>query len=342
MTLVFSNEKVLIDSYTKIGERDAILRNSTGTMNRLETPLKNFGKLVNKYTVPTGKQFEIINIAVNAQNGQQVWIESSNGISQVGADVGTFSLRIAGTTALEFKCNPTDMLFLDPQGSYNAGGNRNRGQDPSKSVIQLQGVAIAEGETCQLLWSPVAAANNPTGVEIRGQRISGSIQHSGGIAQGAIVPFNSNESNSVVCSVTAPAGGLTLHSIAFWSEHYGGPSWICVTVDGRLLFDRPFAACGKNFRSKELRCGCTGLKLYPGQTIECWVNAVIPTNQLVGCQIVGDETDFGSDRFTDPGIANVKTGTNYKFNSETENRTGTLSASGGGGSVIGSSIIRRG
>jgi hypothetical protein len=223
------------------------------------------------------------------------------------------------------------MFFLDTQGTYNAGGNRNRGQDPSKSVIQINGVVIAEGENAELLWTPIAAGANVTGTEIRGQRISGAIYHSGGIAQGAIVPFNSNETDSVVCSVTAPAGGLTLYSSSFWAEHYGGPSWISVTIDGKSFREMPFAACGKNFKPKEYRCGCTGLILYPGQSIECWVNAVMPTNQLVGCQIVGDETDFGSNVFTDPGVSNVKTGTTYKFNSETENRTGTL-ATGGGGS----------
>jgi hypothetical protein len=42
----------------------------------------------------------------------------------------------------------------------------------------------------------------------------------------------------------------------------------------------------------------------------------------------------GTDRYSDPGIANVTSGINYKFNSTVNNRTGTNVGGGGGGTII--------
>jgi len=51
-----------------------------------------------------------------------------------------------------------------------------------------------------------------------------------------------------------------------------------------------------------------------------------------GASLGSTGTYNGSDRWTDPGESNVRSGTAYKANSTTNNKTGTLSVTGGGGS----------
>lgn len=332
MTLILQNGKVTIDSWSKIGNpltARGIVSSEQQVSNTSRASYPNTqGNLVNRYTVPSGKQFQIINIGYFAQAGQLLVMQQTNGFSQVLANIGIGNLQIAGSNTIEIRPQPTDLFWLDPQGNFSAGGNRNRGQDPSRSVLTFPDVQLANGESAELLWTPTSASG-PTGTEIQGHRVSGAIYHSGGIAQGAIVPYDTTE-NVVVASVTAGVGGLTLQGAMLWAEFCSAPVLVTVVIDGRLVWEGPVASSGK-FKQKNLRCGCTDLILYPGQSVECWANTMMPGNQTVGCQIVGDLVDFGSDLFTDPGIANVRSGTAYQFNSPTNNKTGTLSVGGGGG-----------
>jgi hypothetical protein len=313
-----------ITSYSDVGNPYAVRPQSVdATPGGMGIYPNRQGILVGRHVVPAGKQLEIINIALHAECGQLTTAQPSSGASQVFADYGTALIEINGANAFETRLQQTDLFWLDPQGQYSTGGNRWRCQMPYRNGFEFPGITLTSGQSIRLLWRPAAAApGGQTGVEVNGHRVSGSIFHSRGITSGAIAPYDTT-TPVVICAYTAPVGGVTLQSCTLFAEMCSAPVFVTLTVDGRPLWNGPVFSNGKQ-KQKNLRCGCTGLKLYPGQTIECWANAMFPNGQRVGMQIAGDLVDFGSDLFTDPGVSNVLVGVDYKNNSATNNRTGTV------------------